>query len=189
MLKFLGVVFVVGVASGAFGLMLGNASGWAWETLHRRWRGRHAIPEEAARPAPVATPVAKLPLPPLRFVRNVGVGEYLALAARVGAEAREERGTATALERSITIGAWDGDRLIGVARVLSDGYLTAALADLAVDPDYQKRGLGRELMKRAYDATPRGTLNIVAPRGSGSFFDHIGCERALAGFTLRRTPD
>jgi len=45
--------------------------------------------------------------------------------------------------------AWDGKRLIGFARVLTDRVYRATLWDVVVHPDYQKRGVGEELMNRA----------------------------------------
>ena len=39
-------------------------------------------------------------------------------------------------------------KLIGFIDVLSDGIADAYLQDLAVHPDYQKMGIGSELMKR-----------------------------------------
>ncbi len=40
-------------------------------------------------------------------------------------------------------------RLIGFIDVLSDGIADAYLQDLVVKPEYQKKGIGSELMKRA----------------------------------------
>ena len=46
------------------------------------------------------------------------------------------------------ISAWDGDRLIGLVRALDDGATIAFLHYLLVDPAYQGRHIGDELMKR-----------------------------------------
>lgn len=51
----------------------------------------------------------------------------------------------TAMRNSThVISAWDGDRLIGLVRALDDGATIAFL----VDPKYQGRYIGDELMKR-----------------------------------------
>jgi ribosomal protein S18 acetylase RimI-like enzyme len=42
--------------------------------------------------------------------------------------------------------AWDGQKLIGFARVLTDGIYRATLWDVVVHPDYQGQGIGEELM-------------------------------------------
>lgn len=44
--------------------------------------------------------------------------------------------------------AWDGKKLIGFARVLTDRIYRATLWDVVVHPDYQKQGVGEELMNR-----------------------------------------
>ncbi|MEP7000452.1 MAG: GNAT family N-acetyltransferase, partial [bacterium] len=84
------------------------------------------------------------------------------------------------------IGVWHEDQLIGIARVLTDGYFYAALADIVVHPAYQRRGVGRQLLNNAYDATPRGTLYVNARNGSTAFFERVGCERGTPGFVMRR---
>lgn len=45
--------------------------------------------------------------------------------------------------------AWDGDRLIGFARVLSDDVAIAWLQDVLVAPTDQRRGVGRALVEAA----------------------------------------
>ncbi|MDB4913353.1 MAG: N-acetyltransferase, partial [Gemmatimonadetes bacterium] len=127
----------------------------------------------------------RIPLPPLQY-EAVGATEYLALSKRVSTEQFDPVLTAQAFGKSINLGAWDGTRLVGAARIVTDGYLFAALADIVVDPGYQRRGLGRELLNRAFDSTPRGALQITARAGTGPFFDRTGCERGVSGFVMRR---
>ncbi|MDT0189660.1 GNAT family N-acetyltransferase [Rothia terrae] len=44
--------------------------------------------------------------------------------------------------------AFDEDALVGLARVVGDGFSVAYIQDLLVLPDYQRQGIGRELMNR-----------------------------------------
>jgi ribosomal protein S18 acetylase RimI-like enzyme len=46
------------------------------------------------------------------------------------------------------VSAWEGDRLVGFARAISDGAANAYISTVAVLPDYQKRGIGREIIRR-----------------------------------------
>jgi len=87
-----------------------------------------------------------------------------------------------ALERTINIGAWDGDRLVGSVRVLTDGYFFATVPEVLVDPAYQRRGIGRRLMELAVERSPRGKVAFGAQPQSVAFFDRIGCKRKLTGF-------
>jgi ribosomal protein S18 acetylase RimI-like enzyme len=185
------VVFSAGILCGALGLGLGAIAGMIWERVHRRRRLTHPPAGDAVSSVPGAASAAstarRAPLPALRFdTTGINADDYLALMRRVSPDPFDAKRAASALERSINIGAWDGERLVGVARVLSDGYFFAALADIIVDPDFQRRGLGRELMNRAYAKTPRGSLFVGAPLGTAVFFDRLGCERGPAGFTMYR---
>jgi ribosomal protein S18 acetylase RimI-like enzyme len=46
------------------------------------------------------------------------------------------------------VSAWDGPRLVGFARAISDGVSNAYVSTVAVLPGYQGRGIGRELIAR-----------------------------------------
>ncbi|MCY4158881.1 MAG: GNAT family N-acetyltransferase [Bacteroidetes bacterium] len=52
---------------------------------------------------------------------------------------------------SLVVTAWKGPRLVGIARVLTDGVLYSYLCDLAVEPDVQGLGIGKRLMKHVQD--------------------------------------
>ena len=43
--------------------------------------------------------------------------------------------------------AWDGDRLVGLINALDDGIMTAYVHYLLVDPAYQSKGIGKELVR------------------------------------------
>ena len=61
---------------------------------------------------------------------------------------RETPGIEKMLKNSfLTLGVWDDDRLIGFARVLSDGAYRALIDDVVVDESYRGKGIGTEIMK------------------------------------------
>ena len=43
--------------------------------------------------------------------------------------------------------AWDGDKLVGLARVVGDGYTIIYIQDILILKDYQKRGIGSKILK------------------------------------------
>ena len=45
---------------------------------------------------------------------------------------------------NLTVSAWDEDKLIGVARSMTDFHYACYLSDLAVDKKYQKRNVGKK---------------------------------------------
>jgi GNAT superfamily N-acetyltransferase len=75
-----------------------------------------------------------------------------------------------------------------IARIeeYTDGYLFSTIPEVMVDPDYRRQGIGRELMHRALDITPRGWLFFGAQPGNEGFFERSGFERGPVGFVGRR---
>ena len=44
--------------------------------------------------------------------------------------------------------AFEGQKLVGMGRVISDGVITGVICGLGVHPDYQSRGIGRQILQR-----------------------------------------
>jgi GNAT superfamily N-acetyltransferase len=111
---------------------------------------------------------------------------FLTLAQRVWPRTYDRDRAAAALARSINVGAWDGERLVGAVRLLSDGYFFACVSEILVDPDYQRRGLGRRLMDAALAEAPRGKLFLGAQPEAVGFFERLGYTRGPVGFVAAR---
>lgn len=122
----------------------------------------------------------------LTYAEGFAPTDFLALAQRLWPREYPLSETAAALSRTINIGAWDGNRLVGSVRILTDGYFFATIPEILVDPSYQRRGIGRHLMELALDTVPRGKVAFGAQPQSVAFFDRIGCRRALTGFVAER---
>lgn len=83
------------------------------------------------------------------------------------------------------VSAWDGDRLVGFARAISDGAFNAYLSTVAVLPEYQRRGLGRELIRRLLDGHDHLQFVLHANESAYPFYLHLDLgfepfERVLA---------
>src|ERR1041385_2862431 len=122
----------------------------------------------------------------LTYGEGFAPADFLALAQRVWPRDYPLSDTPAALARTTNIGAWDGDRLVGSIRILTDGYFFATIPEILVDPAYQRRGIGRHLMVLALDRVPRGKVAFGAQPQSVAFFDRIGCRRSLTGFVAER---
>ena len=118
----------------------------------------------------------------LHFRDGFSAEAFLALAQRVWPREYSDTAAAAALERTINVGAWDGPRLVGSVRILTDGYFFATIPEILVDPEYQRRGIGQRLMELALEKAPRGKLVFGAQPESVGFFERIGCQRTLTGF-------
>lgn len=77
-----------------------------------------------------------------------------------------------------TVSAWDGDRLVGFARIVSDEASNAYVSTVAVDPRWQDRGLGSRIMRRIMDGRDEVKLVLEARPGAERFYERLGFEPA-----------
>ncbi len=76
---------------------------------------------------------------------------------------------------NLLVTAWSGDRLIGVARSLTDFHYACYVSDLAVDEAHQRGGVGRELLRLTQaQLGPRCNLILVAAPAANEYYGHIG---------------
>ncbi len=77
-------------------------------------------------------------------------------------------------EANLVVTAWDGDKLVGISRSLTDFVYATYLSDLAVHLAYQKKGIGTELIRRTQMEAPQaGIILLAAPKAVG-YYPHIG---------------
>ncbi len=76
-------------------------------------------------------------------------------------------------------------RLVGVSRAITDFAYCTYLSDLAVDVAYQKKGIGRELIRHTHEAAGRETLLLLlaAPQAE-TYYEHIGFEKHNSCWTI-----
>jgi GNAT superfamily N-acetyltransferase len=86
---------------------------------------------------------------------------------------------------NLVITAWDGDRLVGIARSVSDFHYATYLSDLAVRLSYQRQGIGVELMRRTQDAAPRATVILLAAPAAAGYYPRVGLTRHESAWILR----
>ncbi|HTQ04314.1 MAG TPA: GNAT family N-acetyltransferase [Polyangiaceae bacterium] len=75
---------------------------------------------------------------------------------------------------NLVVTAWDGELMVGIARSLSDFAFCTYLSDLAVRLDYQRRGIGKELMRRTQTAGGRATVFLFAAPAAVDYYPHVG---------------
>ena len=90
----------------------------------------------------------------VHFQDGFDAAAFLTLAERVWPRGYDAGLTQAALEKTINIGAWDGPRLVGAVRLLTDGYFFSVVSEIIVDPDYRRKGIGRTLMEMALERAP-----------------------------------
>ena len=73
--------------------------------------------------------------------------------------------------------ARDGAVLVGLARTLSDGAVITYLQDVLVRPDYQRLGLGRQLVRTVLGADPQVRQQVLltdADPAMAAFYTSLG---------------
>ncbi|MCC5809652.1 MAG: GNAT family N-acetyltransferase [Ectothiorhodospiraceae bacterium] len=81
---------------------------------------------------------------------------------------------------NLTVTAWDGETLVGVARSVTDFHYACYLSDLAVDVGYQNAGIGRELVRRTQDEVgPRCKVRLISAPAAMAYYPRIGFTRNL----------
>ena len=83
--------------------------------------------------------------------------------------------------------AWDGDKLVGIARSLSDSCYCCYLADLAISKDYQHQGIGKKLIEVTQkELGEKVTLILIAAPSAVDYYPKIGFEKIEAGYLIKR---
>lgn len=77
-------------------------------------------------------------------------------------------------QANLLVTAWDGELLVGISRALSDFSYATYLSDLAVRVSHQRRGIGRELIRRTQAAAPQAKLILLAAPAAERYYPHIG---------------
>ena len=191
---FIGITFGSGVLLAVLGLGVGRAIGWLWENSHkvvRRAKGQEfaivAGPSSVGF-TPYVAPMTARGLPAdvapssIRYAAGVGAQQLADLLTRSGAGATDVARLEKAMTHTTNIGAWDGARLVGALRLLSDGYEWSVVTDIIVDPEYRRRGIGRELMQRAAAASAGKFAVARIPPGTEGFFRRLDALPAYDGF-------
>lgn len=84
------------------------------------------------------------------FDRPISVSGLQALLRQTSwANARQDSDVAGCVANTpMQLGVWEGDRLVGYARVITDGRFRAFIDDVVVDHSLRGSGIGTEIMKR-----------------------------------------
>lgn len=91
-----------------------------------------------------------------------GVDDYRRLRSVAGLSPKSAVAAATGLANTLYgVSLKLGDEIVGMGRIIGDGGCFFVVVDIAVQPEYQKRGLGKRIMT-ALDAW----LRIHAPVSS-----------------------
>ncbi len=84
--------------------------------------------------------------------------------------------------------AWDGERLVGVSRSLTDFSYCCYLSDLAVDAAHQKQGIGRELIRLTQSRLhPQCKIILLAAPKAEGYYPKLGFQHFHSAWVLPGT--
>ncbi|HSL45834.1 MAG TPA: GNAT family N-acetyltransferase [Anaerolineales bacterium] len=80
---------------------------------------------------------------------------------------------------------YDSGKLIAVGRALADGRDCSYICDVAVHPDYQGQGLGREVVSRLVDfSKDHKKIILYAAPGKEPFYRKLGFKRMTTAMAI-----
>ena len=109
---------------------------------------------------------------------------------RVGMASRAPELHRKAFEASaIVVFAYAEDKLVGFGRAISDGAYQAAVYEMAVVPEFQKRGIGARIMRAILERLPGCNVILYASPGKEDFYRKLGLRKMKTGMARFQFPD
>lgn len=111
---------------------------------------------------------------------DLRVGDFIQLLRSSGLGERRPTDDRECMEgmlsnSNLTVSAWEGDQLVGIARSVTDFHYACYLSDLAVRKEYQERGIGKQLQITTQEQLGgHCKLILLAAPQARSYYEHIG---------------
>ncbi len=85
--------------------------------------------------------------------------------------------------------AYDEEKLIGFGRAISDGVFQAAIYDIAVLPEYQRKRVGKTIINSLLQKLSGFNVILYSTPGKESFYESLSFKRMKTGMALFHEPD
>jgi ribosomal protein S18 acetylase RimI-like enzyme len=77
----------------------------------------------------------------------------------------------------ISVYVFDSEKLIGLGRALCDGVYQAAIYDVVLLPEYQGKGIGKEMVTRLCNQLPEVNIILYSVPGREGFYEKCGFKK------------
>ncbi|HJT19726.1 MAG TPA: GNAT family N-acetyltransferase [Nitrospira sp.] len=95
-----------------------------------------------------------------------------------------------AFQRSyLSVFAFDNGKLVGAARVVSDGVYYATIFDVVVLPSYQRKGIGTAMMKALLNNMTFEKIFLTSVPGKEVFYRKLGFYKHHTAMALYAEPE
>ncbi len=85
----------------------------------------------------------------------------------------------------LSITAWTDGKLIGIARSVTDHHYACYLSDLAVHKQYQKKGIGKQLIRLTQNQLgSQCMLILLAAPAANTYYEPLGFKHNLRCWVL-----
>ena len=109
---------------------------------------------------------------------------------RVGMASRAPELHRKAFEASHTVVfAYADGQPVGFGRAISDGAYQAAVYEMAVVPEFQKQGIGAQIMRAILNRLPGCNVILYASPGKEDFYRKLGFRLMKTGMARFQHPD
>lgn len=85
--------------------------------------------------------------------------------------------------------AYIGGELVGAGRAISDRVSYAAIFDVVVAPEHQRRGIGTEIMQRLIRAAEAPNIILHSVPGKQTFYEQLGFRKMTTAMARFSNPD
>ncbi|WP_066369637.1 GNAT family N-acetyltransferase [Neobacillus fumarioli] len=87
----------------------------------------------------------------------------------------------------IIVTARDNGKLVGIGRAITDYSYCCYLSDLAVDKEYQRSGIGKEIIRLIQEKLgDEAALILIAAPSAVEYYPKIGFDKLDRGFIIGR---
>jgi len=69
---------------------------------------------------------------------------------------------------------WKDQRLVAIGRMITDFEMYSTIFDVVVDPEFQKNGMGRQIMWALIETVPGTCIYLTSTFGNESFYHKQG---------------
>ncbi|NGM90401.1 GNAT family N-acetyltransferase [Parapusillimonas sp. SGNA-6] len=89
---------------------------------------------------------------------------------------------------NLIVTAWAGNKLVGISRSITDFYYCCYLSDLAVRKEYQKTGIGSELIALTRERIgDQVALILVSAPEAIDYYPKVGFDKINNGYMIKRS--
>jgi ribosomal protein S18 acetylase RimI-like enzyme len=115
---------------------------------------------------------------------NINWEEVYDVIKKAGLSTQPVHKTQKAFENSyLRVFVFDGEKLIGTGRAISDGVYQAGIYDITVLPEYQGKGVARTIMEELHKGLDGFNVILYARPTAVNFYKKLGYSKMLTGMS------